>query len=54
MINQALRRQLLREKKYYLTVVLSLAFTLSMVFSVFAIIDAVYLRPLPYGEVDKL
>ena len=35
MINQALRRQLLREKKYYLTVVLSLAFTLSMVFSVF-------------------
>lgn len=54
MISLAVKRQLKKAKHYYLTIVLSLAFTLAMVFSVFSIVDAVYLKPLPYGHADHI
>lgn len=50
----ALRRQLTRAYQYYLTVMLSLVLTLTMVFSVFSILDVSYLQPLPYGESEQL
>ncbi|ABZ78830.1 protein of unknown function DUF214 [Shewanella halifaxensis HAW-EB4] len=50
----AAQRQFGRAKQYYLTVTLSLALTLSLVFSVFSILDVAYLQPLPYGEADEL
>ncbi len=54
MISQAIKRQINKAKHYYLTVVFSLAFTLAMVFSVFSIVDAVYLQPLPYSESEEI
>mgnify|MGYP000211995812 CR=1 FL=1 len=50
----ALRRQLTRAYQYYLTVMLSLVLTLTMVFSVFSILDVSYLQLLPYGESEQL
>lgn len=50
----AMTRQLQRAKHYYLTVIFSLALTLTMVFSVFSILDVAFLQPLPYGESDEL
>ena len=54
MISTALKRQISKAKHYYLTVVFSLALTLAMVFSVFSIVDSVYLQPLPYDEADGI
>lgn len=47
-------RQFKRARQYYVTVVLSLTLTLTMLFSVFSILDVSYLKPLPYGESDSL
>lgn len=50
----AVLRQFKRARQYYVTVVLSLALTLTMLFSVFSILDVSYLKPLPYGESQSL
>jgi putative ABC transport system permease protein len=51
-------RQLLnnfsRAKQYYLTTVLTLTLTLSMVLSVFSLVDLVFFAPLPYSDSTKL
>lgn len=54
MISAALKRQLARSKQYYLTVVLSLAFALALLFSVFSLLNVVYLEPLPYRDAAGL
>ncbi len=43
-----------RAKQYYLTTVFTLAITLSMVLSVFSLVDLVFFAPLPYSQPDKL
>ena len=50
----SLLTQFRRSQQYYLTVIFSLTLTLVMLFSVFSIIDAVYLKPLPYKDTDRL
>lgn len=54
MSSNAVIRQILRAKQYYLTIVLSLTFTLAMVFAVFSIFDAIYLKPLPYKNAEDI
>lgn len=43
-----------KSKSYYATIVVSLSFTLAVMFSVFGIVDAVYLKPLPYSQSESL
>lgn len=43
-----------RAKQYYLTTVFTLAITLSMVLSVFSLVDLVFFAPLPYQNNDNL
>ncbi|WP_282167719.1 ABC transporter permease [Shewanella japonica] len=43
-----------RAKQYYITTVLTLALTLSMVLSVFSLVDLVFFAPLPYNESNNL
>jgi len=43
-----------RAKQYYLTTVFTLAITLSMVLTVFSLVDLVFLAPLPYTQADDL
>jgi putative ABC transport system permease protein len=43
-----------RAKQYYLTTVFTLAITLSMVLSVFSLVDLVFFAPLPYQNSDNL
>jgi putative ABC transport system permease protein len=43
-----------RAKQYYLTTVFTLAVTLSMVLSVFSLVDLVFFAPLPYQNSDNL
>lgn len=47
-------RRLLKAKHYYLTIIFTLSLTLSLVFSVFSIIDTIYLKPLPYSKPSEL
>ena len=49
-----LLQQIKKSTQYYLTVVISLALTLSILFSVFSLFDAVYLKPLPYKDIEQL
>ena len=41
-------------KQYYLTTILTLSLTISMVLSVFSLVDLVYFSPLPYANSDNL
>ena len=43
-----------RAKQYYLTTVFTLALTLSMVLSVFSLVDLVFFAPLPYQNSENL
>ncbi|GAA4898178.1 ABC transporter permease [Ferrimonas pelagia] len=43
-----------RAKQYYLTVTFTLALTLSMMISVFALVDLVFFQPLPYPAPQQL
>jgi len=43
-----------RAKQYYLTTVFTLAITLSMVLSVFSLVDLVFFAPLPYSQSENL
>ncbi|MCJ8320619.1 MAG: ABC transporter permease [Colwellia sp.] len=43
-----------RAKQYYLTTVFTLAITLSMVLSVFSLVDLVFFAPLPYNQSENL
>ncbi|MBL4941332.1 MAG: ABC transporter permease [Colwellia sp.] len=43
-----------RAKQYYLTTVFTLAITLSMVLSVFSLVDLVFFAPLPYQNSENL
>jgi len=43
-----------RAKQYYLTTVFTLALTLSMVLSVFTLVDLVFFAPLPYQDSENL
>jgi len=43
-----------RAKQYYLTTVFTLAITLSMVLSVFSLVDLVFFAPLPYNQSESL
>ena len=47
-------RQFSRSKQYYLVVVLSLALCLTLLFSVFSLVNLVFLKPLPYQQADSL
>lgn len=54
MLIQNALRTFKRAKQYYLTTVFTLALTLSMVLSVFALVDLVFFAPLPYKDSDNL
>lgn len=43
-----------RARQYYLTVILTLALTLSMVITVFSLVDLVFFTPLPYEKAEQL
>ncbi|TKB55337.1 ABC transporter permease [Ferrimonas aestuarii] len=43
-----------RARHYYLTVILTLTLTLSMVISVFSLVDLVFFTPLPYDKAEEL
>ena len=43
-----------RAKQYYLTTVFTLAITLSMVLTVFSLVDLVFFAPLPYNNTENL
>lgn len=43
-----------RAKQYYLTTVFTLAITMSMVLSVFSLVDLVFFAPLPYSEAENV
>ena len=43
-----------RAKQYYLTTVITLALTLSMVLSAFSLVDLVFFSPLPYKNSDNI
>lgn len=43
-----------RAKQYYITTVLTLTLTLSMVLSVFSLVDLVFFAPLPYSDSNNL
>ncbi len=43
-----------RAKQYYITTILTLTLTLSMVLSVFSLVDLVFFSPLPYSEGNNL
>jgi predicted permease len=47
-------RQLRRSKPFALTAILTLALAIGATTAVFAVLDAVVLRPLPYAEPDRL
>jgi len=47
-------RNFKRAKQYYLTTVFTLAITLSMVLSVFSLVDLVFFAPLPYQNSENL
>jgi len=47
-------RTLSRAKQYYLTTVFTLAITLSMVLTVFSLVDLVFFSPLPYSDEQNL
>ena len=51
---QALVRNIKKSWQYYLTIVLSLSVTLAALFSVFSVVDTVYLKPLPYQDEQEL
>lgn len=54
MLLQSAIRNFKRAKQYYLTTVFTLAITLSMVLSVFSLVDLVFFAPLPYQNNDNL
>lgn len=54
MLLQSALRNFKRAKQYYLTTVLTLAITLSMVLSVFSLVDLVFFAPLPYQNSENL
>jgi len=54
MISQSVKQAIKKAKHYYLTLILSLSLTLSMVFTVFSIVDAIFLQPLPYSDADEI
>ena len=54
MLLQSAIRNFKRAKQYYLTTVLTLAITLSMVLSVFSLVDLVFFAPLPYQNSENL
>jgi len=43
-----------RAKQYYLTTIFTLAVTMSMVLSVFSLVDLVFFAPLPYKEAENV
>jgi len=54
MLFQSALRNFKRAKQYYLTTVFTLAITLSMVLSVFSLVDLVFFAPLPYQNSENL
>lgn len=54
MIIQSAIRGFKRAKQYYLTTVFTLAITLSMVLTVFSLVDLVFFAPLPYNNPENL
>lgn len=54
MLFQSFLRTFNRAKQYYLTTVLTLAITLSMVLTVFSLVDLVFFAPLPFNNADNL
>ena len=54
MIMQSAIRGFKRAKQYYLTTVFTLAITLSMVLTVFSLVDLVFFAPLPYDKAENL
>ena len=54
MIIKSAIRAFKRAKQYYLTTVFTLAITMSMVLSVFSLVDLVYFSPLPYEKNENL
>jgi len=54
MLLQTAVRNFKRAKQYYLTTVFTLAITLSMVLSVFSLVDLVFFAPLPYQQSENL
>ncbi len=54
MLFQSALRNFKRAKQYYLTTVFTLAITLSMVLSVFSLVDLVFFAPLPYQHSENL
>ena len=51
---QVLARNIKKSWQYYLTIVLSLSVTLATLFSVFSVVDTVYLKSLPYQDEQGL
>jgi len=54
MLFQSAIRNFKRAKLYYLTTVFTLAITLSMVLSIFSLVDLVFFAPLPYEKSENL
>ncbi|GAA0812045.1 ABC transporter permease [Colwellia asteriadis] len=54
MVMQLAIRTFKRAKQYYLTTVFTLAITLSMVLTVFSLVDLVFFAPLPYNSAENL
>ena len=54
MLMQSAIRTFNRAKQYYLTTVFTLAITLSMVLTVFSLVDLVFFEPLPYNNAESL
>ena len=54
MLIQQVLNNFKRTKQYYLTTVLTLTLTLSMVLSVFSLVDLVFFAPLPYSDSSNL
>lgn len=54
MLLQSALRNFKRARQYYLTTVFTLAITLSMVLSVFSLVDLVFFAPLPYQNSENL
>jgi len=54
MLLQTILRTFKRAKQYYLTTVFTLAITLSMVLTVFSLVDLVFFAPLPFNNADNL
>lgn len=54
MIAQHAIRSFKRAKQYYLTTVFTLGITLSMVFTVFSLVNLVFFAPLPFKDSDNL